>query len=223
MYCEMCGALKSDPAAQCENCLSSPSSETTESYGSSSQFDSQTNQPSKKSFPTWAIILTVALSGGLLILVLFFSGVIGGGNLFGGPVEDSELDLVEFADCVVDEGYDELIDDLNGTFDFYNDQWALTSGLQEAVVSIKSSGQDFSELGNRFLDFPHCGSLTFSENNGVIGTTLVDLGDTIQSLPTDLERGTEISFILDEVGELIGDFQDDLAIQTLWLFRFADY
>lgn len=223
MYCEMCGALKSDPAAQCENCLSGPSPENENTNGSYAQFDPQTNPPGKKSFPTWAIILLVALSGGLLLLVLFFSGVIGGGNLFGGPVEDSELDVIQFADCLEDEGYEGLIDDLNGAFDFYNDQFELTSGLQEAVVSIQSSGQGFSSLGNRFLGFPHCGSLTFSENNVVIGTTLVDLGDTLQSLPTDLDRGAEISFILDEAVELTGDFQDDLAVQTLWLFRFADY
>lgn len=222
MYCELCGSKKSDPNAACENCLSgSPAGDSQTVDLQEFDIEENTAQP-KKSVPGWAIVLIVALSGGLLVQGLFMTGVFNNENPLAAPVEDSEIDVDALEQCLEETGYEDLVEKFGDTFDDQARSLELDSGLEESVRTLKSGGSNFTELGEEFASFPHCGSQTFLENNTLLGESLITMGETLEDLPTDLSNAFEIALILGDMQELISDITGTLDVQKLWLLQFVD-
>lgn len=223
MYCELCGSKKSDSNAACENCLSE-SSNLEEQKSSLEDFglDVNTAQPKKKSLPVWAIVLIVALSAGLLVQGLFMSGIISNQNSLASPVEDSEIDVDALEQCLEDTGYEDLVEKFGDTFDDQAGRINLDSGLEASVRALKSGGSSFTDLGNEFASFPHCGSQTFLENNNLLGESLITLGESLENLPSDISNPLEIALVLGDMQEQVSEITEALDVQKLWLLQFVN-
>lgn len=222
MYCELCGSKKSDPIAECENCRSSSPVRDSQTVGLQEFGIEEDSAKPKKSVPVWATVLIVTLSGGLLVQGLFMTGVFNNQNSLADPVEDSEIDVDALEQCLEETGYEDLVEKFGDTFDDQSRRVNFDSGLEETVRTLKSGGSNFTELGEEFASFPHCGSQTFLENNTLLGESLITMGETLENLPTELSNPLQIALLLGEMQQLIADITGTLDVQKLWLLQFVD-
>jgi hypothetical protein len=90
------------------------------------------------------------------------------------------------------------------------------------VRALKSGGSSFTDLGNEFASFPHCGSQTFLENNNLLGESLITLGESLENLPSDISNPLEIALVLGDMQEQVSEITEALDVQKLWLLQFVN-
>lgn len=223
MYCDFCGAMKSRPDVACDNCGTQPDTLEQEASYSYTNSNSDYGVAKKSGLPTWAVVLISLGTGLVLVVGLSFSGILNSLNPLAGPVEDSELNVLSFGSCAEREGYIGLTESVYDTFAEQSNLLDGAFGFSGQIDALRTSGAAFVSLGKDFSEFPHCGSLTFYENNQDIADSLNRMGTRLSELPEDSSELEEISTILSDVEVLLTRVEGDLGVQRRWFERFVDF